>query len=239
MCFGPLKRVCHWGPLIALGIIKSVTFSTVVCLSQWWPPQGSVGGKLVFLSFAVSAVLTLFFFLQAMLTGPGALPRGWRPDKESDVKFLQYCAACQGYKAPRAHHCRKCGQCVLKMDHHCPWINNCVGHRNHGSFTLFLLNAVLGCAQATVILAICIYHAIHRTWYVYYGSGREPRVYLGQWAIVACMFVLGLAIGVVLAVGMLLFFQVRAILRNRTGIEDWILEKKATRINILGVSVNP
>ncbi|XP_047487275.1 palmitoyltransferase ZDHHC6-like [Penaeus chinensis] len=163
MCFGPFKRVCHWGPLIALGIIKSVTFSTVACLSQWWPPQESIGGKLVFVAFALSAVLTLYFFLQATFTGPGALPRGWRPENATDVKYLQYCSTCEGYKAPRAHHCRKCGQCVLKMDHHCPWINNCVGHRNHGSFTLFLLHAVLGCAQATVILAICIYHAVHRT----------------------------------------------------------------------------
>jgi hypothetical protein len=45
------------------------------------------------------------------------------------------CFSCEGFKAPRAHHCRKCERCVLKMDHHCPWINNCVGHFNHGHFT--------------------------------------------------------------------------------------------------------
>jgi ribosomal protein L40E len=25
-----------------------------------------------------------------------------------DEVYLQYCNTCQGYKAPRAHHCRKC-----------------------------------------------------------------------------------------------------------------------------------
>ncbi|XP_045621860.2 palmitoyltransferase ZDHHC6 isoform X2 [Procambarus clarkii] len=229
MCIGPLKRVCHWGPLVALGIIKSVTFATVSCLSQWWPPQESWGGTTLFFTFMSCAILTLYCFLHAMYTGPGTLPLKWLPEKETDKEFLQFCGTCEGYKAPRSHHCRKCGRCVMKMDHHCPWINNCVGHKNHGSFTLFLLFAVLGCAQASVVLALSIYHAIHRTWYIYYGTGREPMIYMSLWGMVICMFVLGLAIGVVLAVGMLLYFQLRAILRNRTGIEDWILEKAMHR----------
>lgn len=229
MCIGPLKRVCHWGPLIALSIIKAVTFATVTCLAQWWPPQESWGGSLCFFCFTSSAMLTLYFFLQAAFTGPGILPKGWKPEDEGDKRFLQFCNVCEGYKAPRTHHCRKCGCCVMKMDHHCPWINNCVGHFNHSSFTLFLAWAVAGCSQATVILASSIYRAIHRRWYIYYGDGSEPLVYMNLWGMVLCMFILGLAIGVVLAVGMLLFFQLRAILRNRTGVEDWILEKAIHR----------
>jgi palmitoyltransferase ZDHHC6 len=38
-----------------------------------------------------------------------------------------------------------------------------------------------------------------------------------------------LSVGVIIAVGMLLFFQLRSILRNRTGIEDWILDKAIYR----------
>mmetsp|Transcript_16754 Transcript_16754/g.30941 ORF Transcript_16754/g.30941 Transcript_16754/m.30941 type:complete len:180 (-) Transcript_16754:44-583(-) len=36
----------------------------------------------------------------------------------------------------RAHHCRHCGTCVLRMDHHCPLIGNCVGWRNHKNYLL-------------------------------------------------------------------------------------------------------
>jgi ribosomal protein L40E len=34
---------------------------------------------------------------------------------------MRFCQKCQCYKPPRAHHCRVCGRCVLRMDHHCPW----------------------------------------------------------------------------------------------------------------------
>ena len=30
-----------------------------------------------------------------------------------------YCYRCQRYRPPRAHHCRRCGTCVFRMDHHC------------------------------------------------------------------------------------------------------------------------
>ena len=53
-------------------------------------------------------------------------------------------------------------RCVMKMDHHCPWINNCVGHRNHGSFTLFLFFAPIGCIHALCILIPAMYRAINR-----------------------------------------------------------------------------
>ena len=50
----------------------------------------------------------------------------------------------------------------MKMDHHCPWINNCVGHFNHGHFVGFLASAVLGCAQASIVLAMTLYYGLNR-----------------------------------------------------------------------------
>lgn len=51
---------------------------------------------------------------------------------------IRYCDKCRHIKPDRAHHCSVCGECVLKMDHHCPWINNCVNFSNYKFFLLFL-----------------------------------------------------------------------------------------------------
>lgn len=224
MCFGPLTRVFHWGPLTALGIIKCVTAMTIHCNGMWWPST-TLGGFANTMCFMAFSGLTLYNFLSAIFHGPGYLPLNWKPKSIEDEKYLQYCQVCEGFKAPRSHHCRKCGRCVLKMDHHCPWINNCVGWGNHAHFTSFLFFAVVGCAHASVILSCSLYRSMYRVRYLYYGTGKEPIVNLGLYGLVGTVFALGLSVGVVLAVGMLLFFQVRAIVRNRTGIEDWILEK--------------
>ena len=29
---------------------------------------------------------------------------------------------CEGFKAPRAHHCKKCRRCVMKLDHHVSFV---------------------------------------------------------------------------------------------------------------------
>jgi len=115
------------------------------------------------------------------------------------------------------------------MDHHCPWINNCVGHTNHGHFTAFLASAVSGCSMACIALIMALYYGLNRSYYQFYGRGTEPRVVLTLWSLLAALFGLGLAIGVVIAVGLLLYFQLRSILRNQTGIEDWIREKAEYR----------
>jgi len=48
------------------------------------------------------------------------------------------CLNCQCYQPPRAHHCKRCGRCVLRRDHHCIWLGTCIGFKNHKYFILLL-----------------------------------------------------------------------------------------------------
>ncbi|CAH1100976.1 unnamed protein product [Psylliodes chrysocephalus] len=218
-------KICHWGPLTALGIIKIVTAMTIHCSNMWWPKH-TIGGTLNFVVFISFSGLTLYNFLSSIYHGPGYLPLSWKPKNEQHCSFLQFCEECRGYKAPRSHHCRKCGRCVLKMDHHCPWINNCVGWGNHAHFIFFLMFATLGCLQASIILGCSLYKSIHRVHYFYKG---EAVINFGLYGMILCVLALGFAVGVVIAVGMLLYFQLKAVIKNRTGIEDWIMEKATLR----------
>ncbi|EDS42292.1 conserved hypothetical protein [Culex quinquefasciatus] len=196
----PLRRnaeKCHEA------IIKSITFMTLYMNAMWWPPNRSLGGFVNQTIFLILSASTGFNFVMASLIGPKFLPLRWRPKNPKDEQFLQFCSSCEGFKAPRSHHCRKCDS--------------------------FLAFAVAGCLHATVILFGSLYAGLHRDWYVYYGQYSKATVHLGLWSLILGVFNIGLAIGVIIAVGMLLFFQVRAIVNNRTGIEDWIVEKAKHR----------
>lgn len=230
----PIRKFFHWGPLIALGIIKLITWSMVHLTGMWWPPHSSFGAMLHAMTFLLFAAATLYFFLQSLIEGPGFVPLGWKPENIEDTQYLQFCSVCKGFKAPRSHHCKKCGRCVLKMDHHCPWINGCVGHANHGYFTMFLISAVVGCFQAAIVMSICLYHSLHRVWYIR-NSRQSPMIYLTLPTLMLTLLAIGLAIGVVLAVGALFCMQMRSILHNRTTIEDWIIEKAHARRADLGI----
>lgn len=101
------------------------------------------------------------------------------------------------------------------MDHHCPWINTCVGWGNHAHFTSFLFFATLGCAHASLMLGCSLYKSIHRTHYLQFVPREETTVCSGLYGMVFCIFTLALAIGVVIAVGMLLYCQVITFISNR------------------------
>lgn len=230
MCFGTssgrITQLLHFGPIIAIFLIVYITASGYYCLHQWWPSSTTYG--FIHMCIYLTWPLIIFYnYFNAIFLGPGFVPKNWKPDNEEDCAKLQYCKICESYKVPRSHHCRKCNRCVYKMDHHCPWINTCCGHFNHASFTYFLLSAPLGCTHAMCILIPSVYRAVFRNYYVYYSQYHPdvPIVNFGFVELIVCMFAMGMALGVTIAVGILLIIQIKSIVRNQTGIENWISQK--------------
>lgn len=243
-----VRRVIHWGPLVALLIIKWVFFTCIYLTSWWLPPYESVGGTVNHALYMASVGLIMYNFLCSVGNGGGYVPLEWKPEKEEDSHFLQFCGICNGFKSPRAHHCRKCNRCVLKMDHHCPWINNCVGHRNHRNFSYFLLYCVLGSMHSLVLLVIGLNKAYNLRYYeereehiayelslhgvAYPPPGHTPPalIYLSLWGLASVVLSIGLSLGVVIALGSLLYFQMKSILLNESAIESWIGMKAVMRL---------
>ena len=54
------------------------------------------------------------------------------------IDSTQLCPDCTTIRTTRSRHCNVCGSCVERFDHHCPWINNCIGLKNHNFFIVYL-----------------------------------------------------------------------------------------------------
>ncbi|XP_055338081.1 palmitoyltransferase ZDHHC6-like [Paramacrobiotus metropolitanus] len=243
------SRMLYWGTLLAQFIITSVSLTFLYSNTYFFPVMGprgdiSLKGLLHLIVFCASSVLTQYNFLMAIFIGPGYVPERWQPEKEKHNALLQYCKVCLGFKAPRAHHCRTCGRCVLKMEHHCPWINNCVGHKNHAYFLRFLFFAVVGCAHAAFVFLLIflrlftisysemhfggrarqssnlLVHSYHKLMYF-----QPPPAFFNIWGLLWLVLMIGFAVGVTIAVGLLCIVQLKIIFRNETSIERWIITK--------------
>ncbi|ONK76911.1 uncharacterized protein A4U43_C02F1170 [Asparagus officinalis] len=165
---------------------------------------GSINGSVVIMEFVTLEL------------GVGVEGRGcWRGGD------LRYCQKCSHYKPPRAHHCRVCKRCVLRMDHHCVWINNCVGHANYKVFLVFVLYAVIACIHSMVLLFGSVVHDMHKDQQQNGGSFRTSYIICGV-----------LLIPLTLALSVLLGWHIYLILHNKTTIEYhegvramWLAEK--------------
>lgn len=87
-----------------------------------------------------------FFFLMAWCSSPGYLVRSRKLPLLTLAQIVdgnRICPTCQVIRTSRARHCNVCDMCVERYDHHCPWINNCVGARNHNYFLGFIFSLTL------------------------------------------------------------------------------------------------
>ncbi|XP_017377533.1 palmitoyltransferase ZDHHC3 isoform X1 [Cebus imitator] len=138
--------------------------------------------------FNLLAFLALASHCRAMLTDPGAVPKG-NATKEF-IESLQLkpgqvvykCPKCCSIKPDRAHHCSVCKRCIRKMDHHCPWVNNCVGENNQKYFVLFTMYIALISLHALIMVGFHFLHCFEEDWtnlLKAYGLNREEMAEAG------------------------------------------------------------
>ncbi|KAF0923922.1 hypothetical protein E2562_007762 [Oryza meyeriana var. granulata] len=145
-----------------LAAIGYVYYTTVFVAVARWLGLATAAGAANAVAFTALAATCVATYAVAVCRDPGRVPPSFQPDVEDvgsplqEIKRkggdLRYCQKCGQYKPPRAHHCRVCKRCVLKMDHHCIWINNCVGHKNYKIFFIFVLYAVIACFYAMILI---------------------------------------------------------------------------------------
>lgn len=110
---------------VVIAAIAFIYFSTVFVFIDQWFGLWSSPGMLNAVFFTVVAVMCISNYALAIYTDPGQVPSSFVPDVEDpdnivhEIKRkggdLRYCQKCSLYKPPRAHHCRICNKCVLRM----------------------------------------------------------------------------------------------------------------------------
>lgn len=228
--------ILRWlGPLIAQVIVLYCYFCAIINYLLWLEPKSPktddrpFSAKLELLIFTFIVFQIQLNFFTAIVRGPGFVPKNWRPKNKNHENFLQFCKQCDGFKAPRSHHCRRTNRCVLKMDHYCPWIGQCVGHYNHACFVRFLFFVCIGCPWSIYIIVAASYKQIYTPWHELYNTyGRNHTVFTSK-ALLFNFIGFGGALGTTIAVGFLLYQQIKIIISNKTSCEKWICAKACDR----------
>ena len=181
-------------------------------LVEEWGWRLPLSAASLFVATMVSMLATMFtdpgFLMKNAQKGPAVKPRQdqWgRPIGPPAREWIQtqigtypftWCITCDIWRPPYAHHCVDCGHCVLGFDHHCPFVNNCIGVRNHVYFFAFISSV---CGLGVVVLAGTL-----AAMYIQAGRAADEHVALSD---DTQMLILGsVAVPVTLLTLVLIFF---------------------------------
>ncbi|KAB0801426.1 hypothetical protein PPYR_05780 [Photinus pyralis] len=130
------------GPLFVVAVI-CLTASVVgiaywIGIPYWWNRNPFFCIILIIIGHWLLLNVSFHYYMGVVT------PPGFPPQDELITEVVSICKKCIAPKPPRTHHCSVCKRCILKMDHHCPWLNNCVGYRNHRYFFMYTVYMVVG-----------------------------------------------------------------------------------------------
>lgn len=135
---------------MAFGLVWGTKFWLYLAVFAYLVPTGIVTN--VFYLFLLSIVM-VYTFYKTWRSDPGYIPKTLIPKEEyrnifrlcEEGKFSagSFCTSCLARRPIRSKHCPACKRCVARFDHHCPWVDNCIGLRNHKMFLCYLLCLII------------------------------------------------------------------------------------------------
>lgn len=181
-------------------------------------------------------------FIKVSFSDCGKIPFRTIDSSFSTYQGVQMCEKCEAKKpssAPpkqfikpiRAHHCKVCNQCSLKMDHHCPIVSNCVGLKNQRSYCVVLGTGLFALGILTSEMMYYVYYYLYPYWTT---LERPQNIYYGIYYFYLCF----IQWGAVTSVAALFFMHLRFAMINTTTIDNVKITAKTPNLFSLGVLYN-
>ncbi|KAL3289382.1 hypothetical protein HHI36_022813 [Cryptolaemus montrouzieri] len=178
-CFWCIRAI-KWVPVLFIMTIVAWSYYAYVVQLCFLTVDSVVSVILYLIFYHLTLAMFLWAYWQTIFTEIGRVPQKYKipdldheqllraesPEEQRNIleefsknlpnvnvnmnRTVRYCDKCRCIKPDRAHHCSVCGECVLKMDHHCPWVNNCVSFTNYKFFILFLGYSLIYCIYVSL-----------------------------------------------------------------------------------------
>lgn len=145
-------------------------------------------------NFVVDSCLT--FMIVTSYQNPGYVKNGVHfSSLVSEIDTEHLCPDCETIKTSRSQHCLVCHQCVERFDHHCPWVNNCIGVKNHNTYMAYLVFQLLAILMDLVMCIWATITVVHNEYYLepYYRDWKwlvkiqEPTIVFALVVLVGLM----------------------------------------------------
>lgn len=187
------NKQCYWGKERYKGIIFLIGLTIKFIISLIF----IIDWKLYLLIIEILLFIVNFVLcILCIFSNPGVVPRNNNMlyNYKNTLIVLRgrlfkskICKTCLITRPIGTSHCKKCNNCVNKLDHHCNWIGNCIGIQNYRYFFYFInfLNIYL---LFSLITGICLSINQSKT------LNKVLSIIISMVSFFSCLFVFSLVI---------------------------------------------